>query len=74
MSRPHYCPDDIDPDKNCPACGEPPEGMCRAINRGPEPKPLVEVILIQKSQICSEYLYNESKICSHGKSSVHYHD
>ncbi len=48
MERPLYCPD-LKDDETCPACGASPErGVCRAINSGPPPKPLVEVILIDK--------------------------
>ena len=43
-----YCPDELDPDKPCPACGEPPEGACRAIYNRPEPRPLVELILVHR--------------------------
>ncbi len=46
--RPLYCPD-LKDDEDCPACGATAErGVCQAIRRGPAPKPLVEVILIDK--------------------------
>ena len=47
---PLYCPDDLREDEVCPACGADPEtGACQAIYSGPEPRPLVELILIDKA-------------------------
>ena len=50
MERPLYCPPDLKEDEDCPACGATPEReVCRAIHNGPEPKPLVEFILVHKA-------------------------
>ena len=47
--RPLYCPD-LKEDEDCPACGATVErGVCRAINSGPEPRPLVEIILVHRA-------------------------
>ena len=45
---PDYCPDDLDPNKDCPACGEPPNGICKAKHNRPRHKPLVEIVLTDK--------------------------
>ena len=53
MTRPDYCPDLAEND-DCPACGatvegnDPVNGVCQARFSGPEPKPLVELILIDR--------------------------
>jgi len=46
--RPDYCPDDLKEGESCHACGEPPDGVCRARYSGPAPRPLVELVLIDK--------------------------
>ncbi len=56
MSRPDYCPDMPDESLNlpCPACGAMPDGsdptggVCQARYPYPRPKPLVELVLIDK--------------------------
>jgi len=45
---PDYCADDLDPNKDCPVCGEPPSGTCRAKFNKPRPKPIIEIILVNK--------------------------
>ena len=46
--RPLYCPD-LKEDEDCPACGATAErGVCQAIRRGPEPRQLVELVLVRK--------------------------
>ncbi len=49
MVRPLYCPD-LKDDEECPACGATAErGVCRAINSGPPPRPLVELVLVHRN-------------------------
>lgn len=53
-ARPDYCPDDLDETKDCPACGEPPSGICRARFNRSKPKPLIEIILVDKRAVWSD--------------------
>lgn len=52
--RPDYCPDDLSEGTPCPRCGATEDGndqvrgVCQARFSGPEPKPLVRVVLIDK--------------------------
>ena len=62
MPRPNYCPDldaddlvfPIGPHRPCPACGatiegkDPVRGACQARFNGPRPRPLVQLVLIDK--------------------------
>lgn len=43
MSRPVYCADDLDPEKDCPLCGEPPEGVCKAQKPWPKARDLIKI-------------------------------
>lgn len=50
---PNYCPSDLRDDQICPRCGADPANYnhyCRARRNGPEPKPLVEIVLIDRRQ------------------------
>ncbi len=62
MTRPDYCPDDLPDDRDpanddipCPACGattggrDKVRGVCRARFAGPKPRPLLELVLIDKT-------------------------
>ncbi len=58
MPRPDYCPDDLEDESlnlPCPACGampdgsDPTRGVCQARFNGPRPRPLVELILVDKA-------------------------
>ncbi len=47
--RPLYCPD-LKDDEDCPACDATVErGVCLAIRSGPEPRPLVELVLVHRN-------------------------
>ncbi len=44
-----YCPVELKPDEDCPACGAGPEsGICQAKYRGPPPEELVRIILVER--------------------------
>lgn len=51
---PMYCPCQDDEPATCPACGatvsgnDPFEGRCQARHQGPEPRALVNLVLIDK--------------------------
>lgn len=49
--RPDYCPDDLKEDEICPACGADAAksgDYCRARYRGARPRPLIELVLIDR--------------------------
>ena len=48
MNYPDFCPDDLDETKDCPACGEPPSGVCKAKYNRPERKPLLRLVLVDR--------------------------